>query len=209
MHVNKSNGKRYIGITSSALKTRWKRGAGYKGQRRFYNAIVHYGWDNFDHVIIASGLSKNDAERREENAIREYKSNDIRYGYNIENGGIIHKLSNEQKEHLRQINIGKRHSATTRLKMSNSHKGQSPQWLIGRKASDETKRKMSISQTGARNGRARAVVQYDLTGNVVARYEYMQLIKCALNINNTSHISRCCRGERKTAHGYKWAYAEE
>lgn len=39
-HINKVNGKTYVGITSSAPELRWKNGEGYKNCRKFYNAIL-------------------------------------------------------------------------------------------------------------------------------------------------------------------------
>lgn len=51
-HINKQNGKRYIGITSQKTpQKRWKNGLGYMGQPLFYNAIVKYGWDGFTHEV--------------------------------------------------------------------------------------------------------------------------------------------------------------
>lgn len=209
MHVNKANGKRYIGITSQIPPCRWKGGLGYKKQKRFFSAIVSYGWENFDHLILFDGLSKAEAEQKEFELIQLYRANDLRYGYNIENGGVIHKLSDGQKEHLRQIGIGKHHSQETKKKMSEAHKGQSRSWLIGRKASGETKAKMSIARSGAKNPRSKKVFQYALDGSFLKEYEYMDLIKPALNIKSTGHISSCCNGKRGQAHGFMWSYCQK
>ena len=46
------SGKSYIGITKQGKKRFGKDGNGYKKQRKFYNAIQKYGWDNFKHEII-------------------------------------------------------------------------------------------------------------------------------------------------------------
>lgn len=209
IHTNKVNNKRYVGITSQKLESRWKCGTGYKGQKRFYNAIKSYGWDGFTHEVVASGLSKEQAEALEVELISKYKSNDLQFGYNIENGGHTHKLSLEQRKHLSDVNRGKSYSSETKEKMSRSHKGQSTQWLTGRTASQETKAKMSAARMGEGNGRAKAVYQYRLDGSFVCKYEYMDLIKEALNIKSTSHISRCCQGERKKAYGFMWSYEFE
>lgn len=62
-HVNKINGKVYIGQPSSP-KNRWKgRGILYKGCHHFYNAIKKYGWGNFHHVILLSNLSKEEVNK--------------------------------------------------------------------------------------------------------------------------------------------------
>lgn len=179
---------------------------GYRNQKRFYSAIKSYGWDGFTHEVIASGLSKEQAEQMESELISRYKSNDMRFGYNIENGGVIHKLSEEQKRHLSEVNKGKHHSEETKAKMSKSHMGMSTKWLTGRKASEEAKQKMSAQRKGINNARAKAVYQYRLDGSFVCKYGYMDLIKYALGIKSTSHISRCCLGQRGKAYGYMWSY---
>ena len=56
MHVS-PNGKRYIGITSQEPKLRWAGGSGYSDNKHFKSAIDKYGWNNFEHIIVASGLS--------------------------------------------------------------------------------------------------------------------------------------------------------
>lgn len=206
MHINKTNGKKYIGITSRKPKSRWKNGQGYIKQKRFYSAIVSYGWDGFEHIVLEDNLSKADAERREEELIKQYKSNDLKYGYNIENGGIIHKLSKEQKEHLRQCNIGRKHTAETKNKMSESHKGLSSSWLTGRKQSEETIKKRFQNMHGKGNPKAHKIYQYDLDGNYLNEYDCMQDAVNKYNLSGSSHISQCCNNKRLKAHGFMWSY---
>jgi len=63
-HISPS-GKVYIGITCQKPEKRWKRGAGYvrtdNHQPLFANAILKYGWDNIEHKIVATGLTKKEA----------------------------------------------------------------------------------------------------------------------------------------------------
>lgn len=209
VHTNKANGKKYVGITCQRnINARWHNGGGYRKQRRFYSAIKCYGWSGFDHEILFSNLTKEQAEEKEEELIRFYRSNEIEYGYNIENGGRTHKLSESQKENLRQIWTGHKHSEETRKKMSESHKGLSSKWLTGRKASAETRAKMGKSRSGTRNGRARKVIQMTLSGEPIATYQTMNEAARAIGVNRTAHISSCCSGKRSKAYGYQWKYAE-
>lgn len=83
------NGKVYVGITSKEPKTRWNYGHGYKKCKRFWNAIVKYGWQNIKHDILYNGLTKVEAEDIERKLIAEYNSTDQRYGYNILPGGDV------------------------------------------------------------------------------------------------------------------------
>lgn len=58
LHTNIINGKKYVGITCQEPNKRWKNRTGYnprgKGKSKFYNAILKYGWNNFEHEIVAS-----------------------------------------------------------------------------------------------------------------------------------------------------------
>lgn len=87
MHVSPSN-KRYIGITSLDINRRWrKNGKGYKHQQYFYRAIKKYGWDNFQHIIVAKGLDEETAKWLEVELIREFDTTNQDNGYNISLGG--------------------------------------------------------------------------------------------------------------------------
>ena len=104
MHVSPSD-KRYIGITGQKLNERWKNGNGYKHNRHFWNAINKYGWDNFEHIIIAKGLTKEEAEWLEIELIREWDTtNNKDKGYNISLGGSgACPCSKETKEKLSKL----------------------------------------------------------------------------------------------------------
>ena len=109
------------------------------------------------------------------------------------------------KYKLKVANTGKKHSLQTRQKMSVSHIGK--QKCLGYKHSEITKEKHRILMTGTRNPNRRAVNQYDLQGNFIKHYDYMEQIKKYLDISSTSHISQCCNGKRNKCHGYIWKYS--
>ena len=52
------------------------------------------------------------------------------------------------------------------------------------------------------------VVQYTLDGTLVREWPSASEVKRQTGWNR-SGISQCCRGELKTAYGYKWCYKEE
>ena len=60
-HISPS-GKVYVGITSQNPKVRWQNGNGYLKCKVFYRAIEKYGWDSFQHNIIASNLGEEAAK---------------------------------------------------------------------------------------------------------------------------------------------------
>ena len=75
-HLNKINGKRYIGITKHGdnPEKRWRYGSGYAHQEKgLGGAIQKYGWHNFDHIILKEHLTLEDALRQEKYYIKEYK----------------------------------------------------------------------------------------------------------------------------------------
>ena len=70
-HTNKTNGKSYIGQTSN-IKSRWRESS-YKNNRKFYNALKKYGWDNFTHEILEV-CDENNVDERERYYIQFYDS---------------------------------------------------------------------------------------------------------------------------------------
>lgn len=102
------NNKVYIGITSQKPERRWNNGNGYRKSTRIYNAIKKYGWKNIEHIILYENLSKEEAEIKEKELIKKYKSYDFKYGYNLELGGNINKeISEETKKKISKKVSGK------------------------------------------------------------------------------------------------------
>ena len=135
-HTNKVNGKIYIGITGQDVNRRWRSdGSGYKKCLFFHRAIEKYGWDNFEHDIIYDGLTKEEAEELEQKLIKEYKTNNSDFGYNVANGGRVKSVSESTKEKIRETlknnyvkenhpNYGKKFSKELRNELSKSHIGK-------------------------------------------------------------------------------------
>lgn len=176
------NGKVYVGITGDPPHRRWKsNGYGYHSQKLIYNAIKKYGWDNIEHEIVASNLTKDEACNFEIILIRAFNSTDHRFGYNIDNGGFSN---------------GK-HSSETVLKISESMKTA---WRKG------TYQKMSERQkalhSGANNPIAKAVICIE-TGEV---FPTIASAAKAINVSYQT-VSSCVRGISKSAGGYHWKYA--
>ena len=82
VHKNKINGKVYVGQTSRAPQDRWDNGKGYKTQM-FYRAIQKYGWDNFEHIILNTVETVEEALSLETYWIKQFNSIDQQYGYNL------------------------------------------------------------------------------------------------------------------------------
>lgn len=168
MHIA-PNGKRYIGITSQSLYSRCRKGTGYNNNPHFVNAIQKYGWDNFEHIIVANNLTQKEACELEIKLIAEYKSDQQDFGYNLSPGGELgnygRPCTDEIKHKISQKNKGRRMSEETKKKISETQKRKihTPEHnkkvsealkgkyvgelssAYGLKRSDETKKKMSDS----------------------------------------------------------------
>lgn len=175
MHIFPNN-KKYIGITGQKAKERWRiNGNGYKPQKLVYRAIKKYGWDNIKHIIIAENLSVIDAGELEKKIIAKYNTTDPKFGYNQSIGGenspigvkrseetrkklsISHMgqthnkgyhLREEQRQHLRKINLGKKLSEETKRKISEKNKGQKPSDLAIKRMKEVCNKPVVCIETG-------------------------------------------------------------
>lgn len=94
-HCLKNSNKWYIGITlgNRTPEQRWgKNGYSYltfsKGRPnnpKFRNAILKYGWNNFEHIIFFENIEDSEAKQLEKEYIKKYNS--IKNGYNCTEGG--------------------------------------------------------------------------------------------------------------------------
>lgn len=126
---NKINGKWYVG-QSVDVEQRWikYKNCDCKKQRRLYNAILKYGYDNFEKTIIEE-CDENPwiMDYREMYWIRNMQT--IENGYNCTEGGSGGRKSKETREKMSAWQIGKKHSEETKRKIGLKS--------IGRKFTDE------------------------------------------------------------------------
>lgn len=176
------NGKVYIGMTGQRPEKRWQNGEHYEKQSLMYRAIKKYGWDNIKHETLIKGLTFEEAEQKEIELIKQYKSNNPKFGYNLCDGGHCRKsyvTSEETRQKLSLINKGKKRSL-------------------------ETRKKYSISKLGGKNPNARKVYCIEL--NKI--YESLSVAANEIGCHYTT-IRNCCVGKGKTAKGYHWRYVDD
>lgn len=151
VHTNKFNGKMYVGQTCQKPEKRWNGGNGYKNCSYFYKAIQKYGWNGFCHEVIASNLTKDEADRFEKLIIEKFDLLNPKRGYNLQDGGSHGRPSEESKINIKNAAIKRSQNEEYRLKQSKSHIGlqvgeKNP--MYGKKHTEETKQKLRKASTG-------------------------------------------------------------
>lgn len=182
IHTNKINGKKYVGQTiyGNRPKKRWKNGGGYKTQKYFNRAIQKYGWDGFEHDIIASNLTKEEANNFESLLINKLKTNKKEYGYNLTYGG--------------EGVTGYRHSEESKRKQKESM----------RKYYDDYKyiqRMRDIAQKTK-------VYQFTNEGIFIQSYDSTKEAERNTGIHS-SGISRCALNKTPSAGGFIWLFEKD
>lgn len=213
-HKNKINGKIYIGITSRNPEERWgSNGCNYKTSPHFYSAIQKYGWDNFEHNILFTNLTKEQACLKEQELIKEFNSMNREYGYNSTSGGEIFTMNEETKQKISQSMMGNKnglgHVCTEEKKQKISEAQK------GRKFTEEHKQKLSDAaknrhvpcseekkKTLSQNYPHKKQVYCEELDMI---YESVQECSRQLGIPATN-ISKLCNGRGKTLKGYHLRY---
>jgi group I intron endonuclease len=172
---NKITNKWYVGQTCNEIKNRFSdyKGLRCKGQPKIYRAILKYGYENFEEIILElCKLDRNILNERETFWIKE--KNSLKNGYNCNAGGIFDhkpmlgkKHAEETKQKIRiaraKQKIGSDHvSIEARARMSagrinksltSEHCNKLSKSHIGIKQSEESKIKISKSLIGRPKGK--------------------------------------------------------
>ena len=219
LHINKINGKVYVGITSIRVQDRWRGGKGYRKCEIINNAILKYGWDNFKHVIFCK-TSKERAIVLEKSLIRFYKNRDK--SYNISGGGEgAGTVSEYTKEKLRQYKgerssmFGRHPSKETiekRIKTRRAlgHYSKDTSWLAPYrlrrgKESPMYGRKPSENTLLAHR---KVILQFTLDGEFTKEFNSIKEASEEIGVSKSA-IVHCLKGKTKKAGGYKWKYKYE
>lgn len=206
IHTNRINGKMYIGITSKEPRIRWNNGSGYIKCSRFYNAIKKYGWDNFEHQIFASRLTKDEACNMERLLIKKLKTQNPSFGYNLDEGGSCAKHSSETIEKIRAANIGKQISEEMKAKIRKARKQQVIDPTIWKKTAMKNRGKKRSEEFRKKIKRAKEKdckkVECIDTGIV-----YPSITEASKQTNvSKGNISTVCHGVSHKAGGLRWQF---
>lgn len=231
IHTNKINGMKYIGLTCQAPQERWRNGEGYRENTRFYRAIQKYGWENFEHEIVAQGLAAEEAYALESRFIAVFETTSKCKGYNYLPGGqpgalgLAHTEQAKRKmrsyrmkwwaiEENRLSRSGVNHPNYGQ-KMSDAAKTHLSVINRGKTFSEETRRKISEAKRlenhhyygkfGQEHPGHKDVCQCDMNGNVIRVFHGLHEAQRETGID-LRNIQRVCAGRRKSAKGYIWKY---
>jgi hypothetical protein len=142
-HVHRHSQKVYVGISKHAMEKRWaqhvRAAMGPNPPRAYFTyAIKHYGAEAFDHDLLETVDSLDEANAAEQFWIAHFGSTDPALGYNLQNGGNLGKLT-----------------STIRGKIGASHKRRYARMTTEQR--EEFKRRLHAGwKPGAHKARARA-----------------------------------------------------
>lgn len=213
-HTNKFNNKKYIGITKQLPQHRWgTHGCNYYNSPRFWSAIKKYGWDSFQHDILFTNLTKEEACTKEIELIKEFKTQDKDFGYNMLEGGQYCSLTEEVRKKMSKAMIGNQNgkgkvcSEEKKKKISDAQKG--------RKLTEEHKAKLSIAKKGKKHKPLTDEIKKKISESHDKRQIYCQELdivfesiqECARKLKlHATLICKCCKGKLKTTGGYHFRY---
>lgn len=170
-HVNKQNGKRYIGITND-ISVSWRNnGIAYNPYGKhvgvFWSAIQKYGWDGFEHNILVDGLTFEEACELEIKEIAKYNMRKDLYNRALGgNGGLMYL------EHPKGM-LGKSHSQEYKDLLKDKMSGENnpfygkswddygghPKGMLGKRHTEEKKKQISetLKKAGHRKIKVKAI----------------------------------------------------
>ena len=142
--------------------------------------------------------------RWEKYYIKKYRD----LGYQLENknegGGGIEFVSQETRNKISNHPTRGKQISKANLGMSKSHKGKP--------FSEEHKAKIKATRGFLKNRKntwqSKAVLQYDLEGNLVKEFVSQKEAQYIMGKPKSDGVGAVCRGEQKTAYGYKWKFKE-
>lgn len=190
-HTNQINNKIYIGITKYGddPNRRWRNGLGYEYNKKFFADIIKFGWDNFTHEILETGLDESSAAARERYYIEKFNS--VENGYNQVYGNGV--LTSEGREVIRKALTGlkrDRKSIEKQMATKNARYGNGR----GKNYSGNAAKKVQCIETG------------DIFLSIAEANRWAE----------TSKVGECCNGHRthagthpKTGQQLSWKFVDD
>ena len=241
-HHCKITDKWYIGQTVNIKRRYGENGCNYlqKDKRnhnkykhsKFAPAILKYGWDNFEHIILETCSTREDANSLEVSYIKKYNS--FENGYNSTPGGDIqldiHGKNNPTARKVLCVELNKTFDTCTEaakyFKNPNLKKdghisaacsgkrktAAGYHWryaddkgILPRNPISEKQKKKLSDKAKSQSAIFKVQVRCIETDDV---FDSVIDAAKAVGLTNGSSISACLAGRKKTAKGYHWEYAD-
>lgn len=202
---NKLNGRIYVGQTTRTFEER----TGEHLRKRvtaFDKALYKYGIENFEHRILDKAETIEELNAKEIHWINELDSL-VPSGYNLCCGGNNTFGYTHREESKRKMSLTKKKSGV--MKGKNNHyygKKHPPEVLEKMKKAWSPERKAELSERSKNMDRSYQFVKVrnKETGEL---YDSVKQASEATGVLAT-HITRVCKGKRKSAGGIKWEYVD-
>jgi group I intron endonuclease len=185
--TNKANGKKYFGYSKQPL-LRWKNHKNNKNNDcpHLHRALKKYGSDNFTFNIIYETLDKNEALDKEKFFIKENKTNNPKYGYNISKGGEPGGFVSEEHrlKVIKRMKSNKNPMKILKINSGSFKPGHKPT------ITKERNKKISLSKIGNKNHNFKNKKASEHLNN-----EKIKCTKCGIitNLGNAKrwHFDKC------------------
>jgi predicted GIY-YIG superfamily endonuclease len=200
--TNTVNGKVYIGQSWNIQQRIYD----HRSKPRVHNehleyAIKKYGLHSFTFEILKSMLdtiTQEELDIEEIEAIKQYKSLDRAYGYNIRAGGSRGSNSTQTKQKMSIAQTGKKHSVDTikKLSISQTRRYENPEEIkklslahIGQKVSEETRKKYSAVQIGhIVSDATREKIRNALQGRVMSQGQRLKISQAKKGVAQSAEL---------------------
>lgn len=215
--TNKINGKSYVGRTVNFKNRKWQHERCYeKEDCRFHDALKKFGCDNFEWEILETCSEKNEAERLERKYIALNDS--CKNGYNENKGGsgghnaraiVCLSLVGEFVKRYDSASDAEKedgfHNSDVLISCKSEHRTCKGFIFM---FEDEYKVYGAKKYFKPKSTCRRKVVQCDLNGNLIARYDSVQEASEKTGANRTT-ISGVLTNTYKSANGFIFVYEED
>lgn len=207
-HVNKKNGKRYVGWTATSVQRRWSvhcKSARAGSRSYFHTAIRKYGSgdDAWDHLVVTHAFTARGAKLLERlwiSYLHTFAYDKGAHGYNETRGGdgmTGHQVSVSTRRRLSECAKRENLSPETLKKMSDAQRRR--KWGP---RSEQTKRRIADGNKGKANT---SVAQYTMELQLVTTYPSVRDAASSVN-GHSAGVSQVARGIWKTYKGFVWKY---
>ena len=201
------NDKKYIGITNQEPENRWgKNGNGYNKQKVMWSAIQKYGWNNIEHKVLYTNLSKEEADEKEKELIKLFETTTrMGEGYNVQEGGDSHIIINRDEV----INLWKEGKAALEISQLLECNIKTVLYILDASSISKEERKQRQQKASGEATKASCgikVNQFNLNKKLIQTFNSLEDARKSVNANTQHYIKLCCEGKAGKAHNFLWQY---